>query len=97
MKPLGDPTAHHMLMRRMLKNTGADAVSAFEAEALGSREWAEMLRRCRSCRSSRACRTWLDALALDMAAEGTVQAPPAYCRNRARIDAIRQATTSKVV
>ncbi|WP_425039987.1 DUF6455 family protein [Primorskyibacter sp. S187A] len=73
---LGDPNTHYWLVQRMLHETGADAVSAFDAGALDNAQWSEIVATCRTCQDVGKCKKWLSAL------EAEHRSAPDYCLNK---------------
>ena len=69
--PLGNPALHFELTRLAAANMGVCMSTAMASGALGVKDHADMINRCRSCPFAQAC---LEALA-----EGQV---PAECGNR---------------
>lgn len=70
------------LMDRMMARTGADPLVAIRRD--GGASWYEARSRCIDCVADRLCRQWLDTSSCD-----GPQDVPAFCDNRAFINACR--------
>lgn len=79
-RPLGDAIDHYWLVQRMAKTSGVDMAEASEAGSIQQRDWAAMVRKCRSCQWTEGCERWLSRLEHDVDEQS---APPAECLNAA--------------
>jgi hypothetical protein len=79
---LGHPRRHYWLVKRMAGAAEVDLVRAREEGVLSAQVWAGMVQRCRGCGDAARCAAWLDTAPC-------VSTPPARCRNRARLTALK--------
>ncbi len=74
MHPLGDTRYHLRLISQMGKVTEAHLTEAFETGRITSRQWADMIDRCRACTAPAECERWLSA-------HPRAHETPQYCVN----------------
>lgn len=70
---------HTALMTRMADTLGQDLDTQMQMGELPPQEFRTMVFNCLACREAGECKQWLDAQ------DGLADAPPPYCRNKARL------------
>lgn len=81
-RALGSILKHLWLARRMAKASGVDLSAAYDAGDLSQKQWADMVRTCRSCQWEGGCQRHLAKLQNP----GEV---PEQCLNKSRFDALK--------
>lgn len=85
MRPLGRLMRRLRLVTGMARAAGVDVAAAHRDGRLDQTEWASMVQSCRRCRWDGQCQAWLN----DPARQNGDETPPAECRNRVRLCALK--------
>jgi hypothetical protein len=80
-RPLGDAVTHYWLAKAMSQTVGLDLQAEIEAGRFSQQDWADTVRRCRSCDWAGACPSW-------MAEHEGADHAPARCVNADRFEAL---------